>query len=195
MDRLQESKAMYQQSINASVRGLWSGAGDGFWFLDSMLITLRSHLTKAWNEGAAEVGIKPDEMTVQETSARENFINGQFSHLTKFMDAISAGSKANKGLLRVQLKRSQMWAARWDEAKRLGRMMAAADAKQLWVLGRTKVHCSTCGKMSGKVKRSSQFLAHGVLPQTRALECGGWRCLCQLVPTDLPMSKGRLPGA
>ncbi len=175
---------MFQQSINSSVRGLWSGAGDGFWFLDSMLTTLRHNLTMAWNEGAAEVGIKPDEMTTQELMARENFINGQFSHLTKFMDAITAGSKANKGLLRVQLKRSQMWAARWDEAKMKGRMMAAANIKQLWVWGPTKVHCSTCAKMRGKVKRASQWLAHGVLPKSRSLECGGYNCKCQLLQTD-----------
>ncbi len=192
---LRETKADFGSSIRAAVRGLWAGVTDEFDFFDSMMISIRRNLTKAWREGAAEVGIRPDELTAEELRGLENMITGQFPHIGGFADAIEAGSKANKGLLRVQNRRSQMWTARWDEAKRLGRMMAASDAKQLWVLGRTKVHCSTCSKMSGKVKRSSQFLAHGVLPQTRVLECGGWNCLCQLVPTDQPMSKGRLPAA
>jgi len=193
--KLRESKADFGLNIRAAVRGLWTGYLDGFGFMDSMISSIRRQLTLAWREGAAEVGIRPDEMTGSELQALENMINGQFSHVTSFMDAIRAGSKANKGLLRPMLARGRLWIARYDEAKMKGRMMAAADRKQLWVLGRTNVHCSTCSKMSGKVKRASSFLAHGVLPQSRVLECGEFRCGCSLDPTDLPMSKGRLPGA
>lgn len=192
---LRETKANFGKGIRDATRGLWTGHMDTFGFMDAMMASIRRQLALAWYEGAAEVGIRPDEMTAGELRALENMINGQFAHLGGFADAIMAGSKANKGLLRPQIARGRMWVSRWDEAKRMGRMMAASDAKQLWVLGPTLAHCSTCLKMENKVKRASQWIAHGVLPKSPVLRCGGFNCKCDLVPTDLPMSKGRLPAA
>ena len=192
---LRETKADFGASIRAAVRGFWAGHTNEFDFFDSMMVSIRRNLTKAWQEGAAEVGIRADELTSEELRGLENMIAGQFPHIGGFADAIEAGSKANGGLLRPQVARGRMWIARWDEAKMKGRMMAAGDIKQVWVLGPTLAHCGTCLKMSGKVKRSSTWLAHGILPKSPILRCGGFNCKCSLDPTDLPMSKGRLPGA
>jgi len=192
---LRETKADFGASIRAAVRGFWAGHTNEFDFFDSMMVSIRRNLTKAWQEGAAEVGIRADELTSEELRGLENMIAGQFPHIGGFADAIEAGSKANGGLLRPQVARGRMWIARWDEAKMKGRMMAAGDIKLVWTLGPTLAHCGTCLKMSGKVKRSSTWLAHGILPKSPILRCGGFNCKCSLDPTDLPMSKGRLPGA
>ncbi len=178
-------------SVRAAIRGLWIG-GESFDFVDSMILSIRRQLQLAWSEGAKECGVGKDELTAQELSAREQLITSQFAYLPAFADDIVAGSKANGGKLGPLLSRGSVWINRYDEARNQAKQMACGDKKLKWVLGPTE-HCSSCLKLSGKVKRGSQWESAGIAPQIRALECGGWRCACTLVATDDPMSKGPLP--
>ncbi len=52
-------------------------------------------------------------------------------------------------------------------------------------------NCNSCQKLNGKIKRGS-YWQKTIMPRSRNLECGGWRCCCDLVPTDDPISKGKL---
>jgi hypothetical protein len=68
--------------------------------------------------------------------------------------------------------------------------MACGDGKFKWVLGPTE-HCTTCAKLEGLVKRGSWW-RDNVLPQNppnEKLECGGWRCQCNLEATDQRVSR------
>ena len=179
-------------AVRAEIRGLWSGARESFSFVDGMITTIQRQLRLAWSEGAKECGVSEDELTAQEISARDNLIASQFAYLPAFADDIVAGSKKNGGKLGPLLSRGSVWINRYDEARNKAKQMACGDKKLKWVLGPTE-HCSSCLKLSDKVKRGSQWESAGIAPQIRALECGGWRCACTLVATDDPMSKGPLP--
>ena len=74
--------------------------------------------------------------------------------------------------------------------------LGAADANQLWmwVMDPIKEHCSTCLRMNGQVHTMKEYLKTGIIPQSEALACGGYRCGCKLIKSDGP-SRGRIPSA
>lgn len=191
---LAETYATYRSRIRSAARGLWVGALDYDQFYDDLwAITIPGGITAAWYEGAAECGILPSELTAEEKQAMGTFIWQQQQHIDSFATFIMDNSKARGGKLSHVMGRVETWANRYNEAKHLAMGMACGDQKLVWQLGPTKVHCGTCLKMNGKVKRASQWDRAGVRPQSPELECGGWRCLCTLNPTDAPMSMGPLP--
>lgn len=185
----------YGAAIRAAVRGLWAGDLDKMTFIDSMLASFGRRLTTAWYAGAAECGIKPDELSDEEKNALHEMIGQQMQHVYPFADAIIAGNKAGGGALAPLLSRAEMWSSRYQDAYTRARAMACGDKKGVWMLGRTEVHCASCLKLNGKVKRMSTWLAT-VLPgnpPNASIECGGWKCDCSIQDTDAPLSRGPLP--
>lgn len=185
----------FARSVRSLVYGLWSGRLDRFTFIDSMVGTIDRSIRRAWFTGAAQCGILPAELTVAEMDAMRDLINSQFGYLVNFADAIDANKKG-AGLLSTHYSRAELWINRYNDAINQARLMACADQKLIWKLGFTEQHCRTCNALDGKVKRTSVWTAAGVKPQNAPnplLECGGWNCGCSLMPTDLPVSRGRLP--
>jgi len=187
----------YALSIRSAARGLWSAAIDYYDFFDAMTASIRRGLTRAWHEGAASAGIEPDELTPEEKLTMENAIVQEWSHVHGFAIWIEANSKARDVRLGVVLARAALWAGRYRDVVNLARTKASNDPKLKWQLGPTVEHCSTCEtKLDGKVKRASYWTRMGVRPQNPPndrLECKGWRCACELIPTTEPGSKGPLP--
>jgi len=188
--------AGYARNIRGAVRSLWSGAMDYDQFFDLMMSTIRSGLRRNWYFGASQCGIAPSELSPMEKASLEGAIASEISRIGSFADAIEQGSKANGGKQGVQLVRASLWSSRALDIQNRARLMACADKKLKWVRGPTSDSCRTCIAMDGKVKRGSYWESHGPHPQApinSTIECEGWRCLCNLVPTDDPMSKGPLP--
>jgi hypothetical protein len=190
------SVAQYRARLRSAAYGYWRGAGDYDWFLYQMIIIIEMGLTQAWNEGAAECGITPDEMTFREKMVLSGLIHEEQSHIDGFAKFIEQNSKATGGQRGTIYNRLELWVNRYNAVKNKSKTETCADQKLVWKLNALRIskeHCSSCLKMAGKVKRASQWQAAGVAPQSPDLECGGWRCACALVPTDEPMSKGPLP--
>lgn len=197
----------YARGIRASIRGLWRGDIDEFGFVDSMVSTIRRGLKEAWLAGAAECGIKEDELSQAEKDALNKMTNQEFLYLGGFAEDVAAvrdihaeTPRARGGQLGPLFGRGEMWIARYETARQVGRTMACADKKLEWVLGDAE-HCSSCLKLAGKVKRASFWAERGIFPRVPGaeyLECKnrekGFNCQCELVPTDKPLSKGPLPG-
>lgn len=183
----------YQSAINSAVRGLWQGVLTRADFQQSMTNTIGRWLTIAWREGMTDAGVDPDNMSAAEDLALARLITGEDGFVSKFGDDIQAGNKASGGKLQPFLDRAATWAKAYGRAKELARMMANADQKLEWVIGKTEKHCRDCLRLNGKVKRASTWLDYGVRPQSRELECHGYNCDCSLKPTKKPISKGALP--
>ena len=187
--------AQFRVSIRAAVRGLWSGKWDGDDFLADMVSVIDRGFTGAWRAGAAECGINPIDYSPEEKAALQTVILGQYPHLVNFMLAIEAGSKANGGKLMPLMRRAEMWIGRYNEVLSQARTMACGDEKLTWTLGPTE-HCISCAKLSGKTKRATYWQkvrAIGVYPKSPSLECKGFKCQCQLLRSEAPVSKGPLP--
>lgn len=194
--RASSGKDDYRLGIRAAVRGLWSGVFDLFEFVDVMLPTIRRGLTRAADDGLLSVGMKPDERTPAEQIALDKQINSEFDHVLPFGRDIVANNKASGAKLDPLFKRAEMWILRYTDVENEARTMAANDPKLEWVWNPAKEHCDSCARLNGKVKRASYWREVGVLPQSPPnpmLLCGGWKCGCELRPTDKPLSKGRLP--
>lgn len=188
--------AQYRSNIRAAVRGLWSGAidFDGFW--DAMSSAINLGLTGAWRAGMADCGVSFDDITPQESAALMQRIIYEHQWINGYANAIEQGSRANGGKLTPLYNRAEVWIGRWEGVRTEARVMACANKPLKWVVGPTE-HCSSCLKLDGKVKRASFWDDSGILPRIHGapyLKCRGFRCQCQLVVTDEPLSRGPLPG-
>jgi len=192
-----KTRADMLAGIRSAIRGYWAGDLSKFQFVDNMNSVLTRRLTQAWQEGAKECGIRPDELTGQEITALQGMISGQLSYVLGLANDIESGSKAEGGRLGPFLDRAQVWASQYQVARDRGRGMACADQKLEWVIDPANDNCGSCLKLAGKVKRASYWDQQGIYPQVNGasyLECKGYRCGCRLQPTDKPLSKGPLPG-
>lgn len=192
---LSENKSNFRSSIRSAVRALWSGVWDYYQFFDDMLLVVDNGYTRAWYEGAQECGIQPAELTPEErTRLRQAIVGGQ-QHIDGFATEIEANSKEEGGKLTPLLVRADLWVNQYDSVRLQAQSIACGDRKYRWVLGANEQHCRSCSALDGKVKRMS-FWRDYALPRNAPnprLECGGWRCRCDLVATDEHMTRGRMP--
>jgi hypothetical protein len=194
--RLDKDAGGYTRAIRSCVRGLWTGEWDYDLFYQGMVDAIRFHISQAWRAGAKECGILPAELTKAERVALEQAIQYEFNWIEGYAAAIEEGSKANGGKLGPLMSRSKIWTGRWEGVKSQAMAMACADQKLKWVTGPTEKSCPSCSRLNGKVKRASYWNERGILPRVHGAEylaCHGFRCQCELVPTDEPASKGPLP--
>ncbi len=188
----QKSIADYGRQLRGAVRGLWNGSIDVSSFIVNVSTALERAFEKAWTEGARTQGIEPGERTPAEQAKLDEMIFEQSGFIPGFADYVQAHLKADDFKLATAQARTPMWTNRYAEVVNTAKVMADGDKKLKWVLGPTE-HCSSCLKLSGKVKRGSFWISSGIQPQSRSLECGGFNCQCSLQPTTDRASAGRLP--
>jgi len=188
----EKSLSEYRTGIRGTIRGAWIGQYTLFQFTDAMRAVIERGLRQAWLEGAAQCGISMDELTAPEVQAMLDMINNQMQYIIAFGGDILDNSQANGGKLEPLFVRGEMWINRYNEARIRGAAMACADQKAEWQLGQSE-HCSTCSFYAGKVYRLSTWNNNGVLPRTSVLECRGFNCKCDLVPTSKRITPGRFP--
>ncbi len=187
----------YQNGLRSATRGLWNGVLDRTQFNSNIRATINTRLSQAWEEGAAECDILPEDFTQTEQAALGKAIQAELKALPDFADRVQKNSKAEGGKLTPLLDRiNTLWVNRYRDIRNQAKVSACKDKKFRWKLGATEVHCSTCPRLDGKVKRGSEWGKSGIRPQNppnKKLQCGGWNCLCELLPTNQPISRGRLP--
>lgn len=193
MTTLTSHERAYQRAVRSAVYALWRGVFDVLTFIDDMVNIIAHHITRAWNEGAAQCGIKPDELTDAEIIARDQFIANQYFYLFSFANDIDQGSRANRGKLTPLYQRTEMWIARYTEARSQAMQMACADQKLEWVWSPLKEHCVDCERLNGRVYRASIWQKHNIHPRMSTLACRGYKCGCSFAVTDKPITRGRPP--
>lgn len=192
---LASNEESYRNSLRSAVRGLWKGELDYDLFFDAMISAIRMFLPRAWYEGAESVGIKPAELSPEEKVEIQRAVTSEISHIDALAQAVEENREA-KGKLGSLFSRLKMWIGRFSDLRSRARLMAKTDPKLMWVMHPEKEHCASCLKLDGKVKRASYWKRAEVQPKNppnEKLECGGWRCGCELVPTSLPATPGPLP--
>lgn len=187
----------YRASLRSITRGLWSGALSVDQFEAEMRNVINRRLSQAWEEGAAECGIKPDEFTTQEFLALGTVIQEELTHIGGFAEAIQQGSRANGGKLGPLLIRAGLWVNRYAEVRDHAKQMACGNQKLEWVLNAAE-SCRSCLRLSGQVRRASVWEAAGLRPKARQLACmqssGGVPvCKCEFRVSDRPSNRGPLP--
>lgn len=187
----------YRSALRSATRGYWSGVLDASQFADEMRNAMNRRLTQAWDEGAKECGIAPDEYTVDEQLALGRAINTEIQNISGFALRVNQNSRANDGELLPLLTRIDgLWVNRYNDLMNQAKTLACKDQKLEWIIGPTEEHCPSCLKLNGKVKRGSTWASSGIRPQNPPngrLACQGWNCRCRLDLTNKAVSKGPLP--
>jgi hypothetical protein len=173
------------------IKALYEGVIDVPSFVDSMAALISRQITLAYRNAWTD----ENEGTVPAylTSAAESFIIGQFTFVDGFAREIRDAGLSG-GNINALLNRVPMWAARYDQAYNDALLLIAQTngGKLKWVYGEAE-HCDTCQNLNGIVAYASEWGTLNVKPQSApnaALDCGGWKCKCSLLPTDERKTRG-----
>lgn len=184
-----KSYEQYRARLWGAMVRLYNGGRDGN-FLGSFARSIDEQLTQAWNQGADDVGVSPEEMTAEDMFILEGIINNENAFIEGVMGEIDA-ARANPEYTREMFDkewgaRVDLWANRYNETVNRARMHFGAKERLEWRLGATEQHCSTCSQLNGIVAFGYEWdeaRIHPQMPPNSMLECEGWRCDCSLEPT------------
>jgi hypothetical protein len=184
-----KSYDQYRARLWGAMVRLYNGGRDGN-FIGAFARTIDEQLTVAWNEGADDVGVSPEEMTPEDMLILEAIINNENDFIEGLVGEITAG-RDNPEYTREQFDkqwgaRVDLWANRYNETVNRARMHFGANERLEWVEGPTEKKCKTCPKLNGIIafgREWDQARLHPQMPPNDMIECEGWNCLCQLVPT------------
>lgn len=185
------------KTIGAFDRQLWSacldyfrGDGNAFDFVDRFASSIKEQLTRAWNEGARNVGVDPADMTAEDQAELSGIINSELDHVLDLAQDIEDAITDKMTLedFRSQFRaRIDLWVNRYNETVNRAEMYFGGKVRLVWRMGATEEHCETCARLNGIVAYAQEWEQSGIRPQSPPndlLECGGWRCDCSLETTD-----------
>ena len=180
--------AEYHARLWRAALALFHGGADPS-FIATFARSIDVELTKAWNSGSQSLGISPDEMTERDIKvlsqiiANENkFILGMASDI----QAAAAEGMEEEAFASQFGNRVNVWAARYTDVVNQALLYFGKKEKLVWKIGNREKHCSTCPRLNGIVAFGDEWSRVGFHPQrppNNLLECGGWECGCELLPT------------
>jgi hypothetical protein len=190
------------KNANTYSRQLWNytlelyRTGDGGAFLDKFITAIASQLTRAWNEGAREVGIDPKEMTDDDRAELKAIIDGEYDQIIKLAEAIMQSRSGTLDEFRQKFRsRIDLWTSRYTDVIGRARVYFGGKTRLKWTLGKTEEHCESCLALNGIVAFAYEWELAGIKPQSPPngmLVCGGWECDCSLDVTDQRRSPNAL---
>jgi len=184
-----KSYEQYRARLWGAMVRLYNGGRDGD-FIGSFARTIDEQLTVAWNEGADDVGVSPDEMTAEDMVILNAIIDNENNFIEGVVGEITT-ARANQEYTREQFDkqwgaRVDLWAQRYPEVVNRAHMHFGSKQRLEWRLGATEKHCTTCARLNGIVAFGYEWdeaRIHPQMPPNEMLECAGWRCDCSLEPT------------
>lgn len=184
----------FQSSILSACRGAWTGELDALSAADSLFSTVGRGFEQAFREGQKSCGILPADRTEEESATLTRLIGDSYQHVGRLVEWIVQHSKASGAPWEMIKSRAALWTNRYEEAKNTAMALACKNKKLLWRIDGGE-HCRSCLKLNGRVARASTWADRGVFPKMTngLLKCGGFRCKCSFVETDLPATRGRWP--
>lgn len=188
-----KSLSDYGRRVRGLTAGLWRGVIDEASFVSGIEAAIRRGMEQAWREGSTECGVEIAERTDDEKEALKIRIEEAGSTAENFASWIVDHNRASGGKLKTIHSRALMWTNQYNQTRSLAQQMTCANRKLMWVWNPEKEHCDDCRVLNGRVHRASQWQRWGIAPQSRRLECGGWRCGCKFVVTTEPATRGRPP--
>jgi len=191
----EKTRRHYERVLRNDIRDFYNQEIEVGEYIDAMIGNIENQFTRAWHEGAENVGFMEDisahlQPVMEYIAEEENYILdlGQ-----QILDAAAAGDPVQQFYSRAEL-----WSNRYNEIVNeaeiyFGKLIGA---RLIWQLGATEEHCATCAALDGIVALAEEWERLGLHPQgapNDKLECGGWRCDCSLFETTDPLTEGGIP--
>jgi hypothetical protein len=180
---------VYRSRLWSAAQRLYTGGRDVN-FMATFIRTIDQQLTEAWNKGADDVGVAPDEMTADDMGILEAIINNETEFIGGIANDIQFDRDGEMTPEQFESKygsRVDLWANRYNEAVNRAHMQFGAKQRLMWVMGDTEEHCETCSALNGIIAFGYEWEEarfHPQMPPNELLSCEGWRCDCSLEPTD-----------
>jgi hypothetical protein len=177
----------YDRAMWSAVRDLYNGVIGSMEFETQMIDMIQNQMRRAWNEGIRSLGLDPEiDQTMEGEAQLQEIMLSELDYVgplaQDILDAMHAGDPVEPFHSRVDI-----WTVRYtDVVNQAVQFYSGLGQKLMWVYGDT-AHCTTCEQLDGTVAYASEWEQAGLHPQrpeNNMLECGGWRCQCQLIPTD-----------
>lgn len=184
----------FLQHIQGLVRGVYTDMVHGD-FIDTMANLISGQLTQAYMQAFEDAGFTDAFMPEYLTKPLETMILGQYDYVDQyFRDIVDA--RIDQTPIDPLLARAQLWAGQYDTAYQNATALITKEmgGKLVWVEGDTLEKCNTCKDLDGIVMYAHEWDTLGLRPKNppnRKIDCEGWHCDCQLLPTD----KRRSPNA
>jgi hypothetical protein len=186
---IQSTRLDFESAVEDLLNQAIAGNVNKLTFVNRMMSLIRGYGFQAYRDGMKAGGVD-DEMDADDTAQAERLVQEQRQYVRGIADAIYEDDKVTP---EEAEGRASMW---WNKSVSpfylLGIDSASANTALEWVLGRTEKHCVSCKALAGQVRRVKYWLAN-VIPKSIQLACSGYRCDCKTIPTDKPVSRGKLP--
>lgn len=188
-----KSLAFFSRTIERLVKSLYDGYIGGE-FVDTLKNLIRGQMRRAYEEAWIDDGNELPLPAYLEQAAAE-LADEQAGYVDGYYRAI-VDARTDKTSIAPLMSRAELWANRYNQAKSdaVKAMALESGGKLEWVEGDTIEKCDTCLALNGIVAYASEWEQSGFRPQNapnHMIDCGGWRCQCELRPT----SKRKTPKA
>lgn len=191
-----KTEAYYQRALDQAVRDFYGGKIDAGAFIDKQMSLVEGQLTRAWNEGMRAVGLDPvKDMTGAYQRQLDDVISKEMNYILDFAADIEAAAKAGTPIDPLRA-RVEYWVNRYTQVVNEAQIACKPIDLYEWQYGDVIRHCDTCAELNGVVMTGKEWHDspfHPQQPPNERLDCGGWRCRCRLVPTELSWT-GYPPG-
>jgi len=169
----------YKRVLKKAMRDLYYMRIGHDEFLDIHSAYVQRQFRRAWNTAMRENCLDPrKDMTAEWEAIYQDLVVAEYEYIDRIAQEIVYAAN-NKEPLAPFIQRADLWANRWTDVYNRALAETGQEEWYRWVLGQTEKHCETCADRAGKIKTGAEWLAD-VMPQSQALECGGWRCDCRL---------------
>lgn len=191
-DTANKSYDYFLQQLERLVRSVYDGNLGGE-FMDILANLISGQLTDAYQTAIDEAGLSPDEVTEDMKQQLDDFINAEYDHTQDYYQAV-VDARVDGTPIEPLLSRAELWAGRWNDVHTAAALEISKELGENmeWVEGDTEHKCDICQALDGIVAGANEWDELGVRPQSppnQALDpvnggCGGWKCQCELKPTD-----------
>lgn len=187
-----KTEGTYRRQLWRVIRDLYNQEIDEYVFVDDMADYIDNQFTRAWNQGARDMNVLPNQMKDEDIAELARLIEQERYYMLRLADDILHARIKPDGSIEPFRRRADLWANRYNEIVGLAHVWFGGKMALEWIYGDTVDHCDDCSKLAGVVATADDWKASGWKPQSRDLECGGWNCRCSLVATTKPLS-GSIP--
>ena len=182
--------SLYDAAFKRLTRALFRGKVTEFEFVDSLFSYMRKNFLNAWQEGRDAVKAGP--MTDDDRLRVQDIVMEQATYAPGFAQYVTRMREDGKKFGDL-LPRAQMWVGKYQEVRAEAMVSARGEQRLRWKWNPAKEHCASCRDLNGRVYTAATWAKHNIMPRSHLLECGGYRCGCEFVPTDAPITKGPVP--
>jgi len=183
-----KTEQYYFKVLRNITRTFYDGFIDEFDFVGIFADLISGQIRRAYIEGLRLAGFDPDHMTGAMYAEIDAIVQNEHNFVLNYAADLVKAKEDGAGWEQF-LPRINLWVNRYQDVVNRGALAGALKTgkNMKWERGATEVGCHSCVSLDGIVATAHQWDVSGYRPQqppNGQLDCSGWGCDCDLLPTD-----------